>query len=58
MHPIIGGGIMSEIPSSPKRQYPAFYEKFIPVAIGILAIVVLGMLLFTIAVGLGALKFG
>lgn len=41
-----------------KRTYPPFYEKFIPVAIGLLAIVVLGMLVFTIAVGVGALKFG
>ncbi len=45
-------------PSSPKRQYPAFYEKFIPIAIGILAIVIFGMLVFTIAVGVGLLKFG
>jgi len=58
MHPIIGGCIMSEIPSSPKRQYPEFYEKFIPIAIGVLAIVILVMLVFTIAVGVGALKFG
>ncbi|MBC8505717.1 MAG: hypothetical protein ISR58_09750 [Anaerolineales bacterium] len=49
---------MTEIPSSPKRQYPAFYEKFVPIAIGILAFVILGMLVFTIAVGVGALKFG
>ena len=49
---------MSETPSSPKRQYPAFYEKFVPIAIGILAVVILGMLLFTIAVGVGMLKFG
>ena len=49
---------MSETPSSPKRQYPSFYEKFVPIAIGILAIIILGMLVFTIAVGVGALKFG
>lgn len=42
----------------PKRAYPPFYEKFIPVAIGLLALVVIGMLVFTIAVGVGALKFG
>jgi len=41
-----------------QRTYPPFYEKFLPVAIGLLAIVVIGMLVFTIAVGLGALKFG
>ena len=40
-----------------KREYPAFYEKFVPVAIGILAVVIVAMLAFTIAVGVGALKF-
>jgi hypothetical protein len=41
-----------------KRTYPPLYEKLIPVAIGLLAIVVIGMLVFTIAIGIGALKFG
>ncbi len=49
---------MHQNPASPKRQYPAFYEKFIPIAIGLLALVILGMLVFTIAVGVGALTFG
>lgn len=49
---------MSETPSFPKRQYPEFYEKFVPIAIGILAFVILSVLVFTIAVGVGALKFG
>lgn len=40
------------------RKYPPFYEKFIPIAIGLLVLVVVGMLVFTVAVGLGALKFG
>lgn len=41
-----------------KRSYPPFYEKFIPIAIGLLAILILGMLIFTIAVGMGILRFG
>jgi len=41
-----------------KRTYPPFYEKFVPVAIGLLAAVIIGMLVFTIAVGVGFLKFG
>ena len=49
---------MSANQSSPKRQYPKIYEKFIPIIIGILAFVILGILAFTIAVGVGALKFG
>jgi hypothetical protein len=41
-----------------KRSYPPFYEKIVPVVISVLAIVILGILVFTIAVGLGALNFG
>ncbi len=41
----------------PKRTYPPYYEIFVPVAIGLLAIVVVGMLIFTIAIGMGVLKF-
>jgi len=40
------------------RTYPPFYERFIPIAIGLLALVIIGMLAFTIAIGVGALKFG
>ena len=48
---------MTEKTTLPKRQYPAFYEKFVPVAIGVLAVVIVGMLIFTIAVGVGVLTF-
>ena len=41
-----------------KRTYPPYYEIFVPVAIGLLAILVVGMLAFTISIGVGALKFG
>ena len=41
-----------------KRKYSPFYEKFVPIAIGLLILVVVGMLVFTVAVGVGALKFG
>jgi len=37
------------------RKYPPFYEKFVPIAIGLLVLVVVGMLVFTVAVGVGAL---
>jgi len=49
---------MSENPSPPRRQYPIFYERFVPIAIGILSLIILGLLVFTIAVSVGALKFG
>ena len=41
-----------------KRQYPLFYERIVPIAIAILALVVIGMLVFTIAVAIGVVSFG
>jgi hypothetical protein len=43
---------------SMKRTYPPLYEKLVPIAIGLLAVIVIGMLVFTIAVGVGILNFG
>jgi hypothetical protein len=43
--------------NKPKRQYPPFYEKFVPVAIGTLGLIVIAMLLFTLAVGIGWINF-
>ena len=40
-----------------KREYPAFYEKFVPIALGVLAVIIVGMLVFTLAVAIGALTF-
>ena len=42
----------------PKREYPALYERFIPLAIGTLVLIVIAMLVFTILVGVGLLNFG
>lgn len=36
-----------------KRRYPPFYERVVPIAIGVLAIIIVGMLIFTVAVALG-----
>jgi hypothetical protein len=44
--------------SESKREYPAFYEKVVPIAIGMLVLIVLAMLVFTILVGVGTLSFG
>ena len=44
--------------NKPKRQYPPIYEKLIPIAIGLLVLVIFLMLAYTIAVGAGLLKFG
>jgi uncharacterized membrane protein YvbJ len=44
--------------SQTERKYPPFYEKIIPIAIGILALIIVAMLIYTIAVGVGVLNFG
>jgi hypothetical protein len=49
---------MTENINRSQRKYPGFYEKFVPVAIGLLAILIIGMLAFTVAVGTGILHFG
>ena len=50
--------VMTEKPSPPKREYPAVYEKAVPIAIGVLIMIVIAMLVFTVLVGIGALNFG
>ncbi|UCD99174.1 MAG: hypothetical protein JSV42_00170 [Chloroflexota bacterium] len=37
----------------PKREYPQFFEKSIPIAIGILVVIIIGMLIFAAGVILG-----
>ena len=37
----------------PKRQYPPFYERFVPIALGIIAVIVVVLLLIIFAVALG-----
>ena len=49
---------MSQKSPESKRAYPVVYEKIVPIAIGLLVVIVVGMLVFTILVGLGALNFG
>ena len=41
----------------PDREYPDFYEKIIPIAIKILLFILIGILIFIIAVGTGWLNF-
>ena len=49
---------MTEKKPDAKREYPAAYEKFVPITIGVLALIVILMLLYTILVGVGILNFG
>jgi hypothetical protein len=37
----------------PKRQYPPFYEKVVPIVLGIIAIAIIILLLIIIGVALG-----
>jgi len=49
---------MVEKSPNSKREYPAVYEKIVPIALGVLGIIVVGMLIFTVLVALGVLHFG
>jgi len=49
---------MPQNTSESKRAYPVLYEKIVPIAIGLLVVIVVAMLVFTILVGVGALNFG
>jgi len=49
--------VVAEKSPNPKREYPAVYEKIVPIALGLLAVIIVGMLLFTILVGVGVLSF-
>jgi hypothetical protein len=39
--------------TSPKRQYPPFYERIVPIALGIIALLIIVLLLIIFGVALG-----
>jgi hypothetical protein len=41
-----------------KRQYPVVYEKAIPIAIAVLALLILGILVLTIGIATGWISAG
>ena len=41
--------------TSPKRQYPPFYERVVPIALGIIALTIVVLLLIIFAVAMGFL---
>jgi hypothetical protein len=49
---------MAENSPNPKREYPAVYEKIVPIALGVLVLIVVALLVYTILVGIGILNFG
>ena len=42
-------------PDRPRRQYPPFYERLVPIALGIIVAIILVLLLIIFAVALGLL---
>jgi hypothetical protein len=51
----LGGAKVSKGNDSapPKRQYPAFYEKAVPIALGFIILAIVVLLLVILAVALG-----
>ena len=47
-----------DVPRPQKRQYPPIYEKFVPIALGVIALAILGLLLISLAVVLGWIPGG
>ena len=43
---------------APKRQYPAFYERFIPIALGIIILAIVVLLIVILGVALGFFAAG
>jgi len=46
----------TEKESLQKREYPPFYEKVVPIAIGVMAIIVVGLLVFALGVAAGLIQ--
>lgn len=40
----------------PKRQYPPFYEKAVPIALGLIALTILVLLVIVVLVALGLIS--
>lgn len=38
---------------APKRRYPPFWERFVPIALGIILVIIVALLLIAISVALG-----
>ena len=49
---------MDDKRNRPQREYPAIYERLIPIVLSILAVFVIVMILYSLAVASGLLQFG
>lgn len=41
-----------------KRSYPSFYEKVVPIALGIIALAIIVLLILSVAIALGVFSGG
>jgi hypothetical protein len=48
----------SENDHPPKREYPGFYERLVPIALGLIAVAILVILLVILGVALGFFSAG
>jgi len=49
---------IKHVEKTKERSYPAVYEKLIPVAIGVIVILIIGMLGFAVAIATGVISAG
>ena len=47
-----------KVAETKERSYPAVYEKFIPIVIGVIAFLIVGMLVLTIGIATGVITAG
>jgi hypothetical protein len=46
----------TEKESLQKRKYPDFYERLVPIAIGVMAVMIVGLLIFALGVAAGLIQ--
>ncbi|HKJ27385.1 MAG TPA: hypothetical protein VJ965_07090 [Anaerolineales bacterium] len=47
---------MNDKKLQPERKYPQAYEKFVPIAIGVIVVIVVGMLILTLGIAFGLIQ--
>jgi hypothetical protein len=45
-------------PQSSKREYPGVYEKFVPIALGVVGLAIISLLIIAVLVALGLFPGG
>lgn len=47
-----------KVDETKERSYPGAYEKLIPIAIGVIALLIVGILVFILGIGTGVINAG